>query len=278
MPNGVTGGKGVLKPSGRRTSGRRTADNGVRIVFVAASTSSFADLPFDEACRQIADLEYDRVEIWMSEAGEHLRPSSVAADPDRFYAHFRELTRLTPVAICLEDDLDQDAFRGIARVAKLFRITQVTLPAGPLGTPFNTEIDRLRTMLAIAGESGIRLSIKTRIGHLTEDPHTAVELCQAVPGLGLTLDPSHFMCGPNRGRPFDQVFPHVYHVHLRDSTSEALQVQVGLGEVDYSRLIAQLRRHGFDQALSVDLLPAHLDPAARPLELRKLRMLLETLI
>ncbi|MEX0718063.1 MAG: sugar phosphate isomerase/epimerase [Planctomycetaceae bacterium] len=247
-------------------------------MFVAASTGSFADVPFDEACRQLVDLEYDRVELWMSEAGEHLKPSTVAADPERFYAHYRELTRLTPVAICLEDEVDRDAFAEIARLAKLFRITQITLPAGPLGTPFNSAIDRLRTMLAVANENGIRLSIKTRIGHLTEDPHTAVELCQAVRGLGLTLDPSHYMCGPHRDRPYDQVFPHVYHVHLRDSTGDSVQVPVGLGEIDYSRLIAQLRRQGYEQALSVDLIADRLEPNTRPLEMRKLRMLLETLI
>jgi sugar phosphate isomerase/epimerase len=130
----------------------------------------------------------------------------------------------------------------------------------------------------LTSADGVRLSIKTEAGYLTEDPHTAVELCQAVRGLGLTLDPSYYMIGNNAGRSYDQVFPHVYHTHLRDSTSQSLQVQVGLGELDYTRLINQLKRHGYNRALSVDILPTSENASERPLELRKLRMLLDTLL
>ena len=63
------------------------------------------------------------------------------------------------------------------------------------------------------------------------------------------------MLGPNAGRSYDQVFPYVYHTHLRDSTSQSLQVQVGLGELDYTRLINQLKRRSYNRALSIDILP-----------------------
>jgi hypothetical protein len=38
------------------------------------------------------------------------------------------------------------------------------------------------------------------------------ELCQLVPGLGLTLDPSHYLNGPQRAS-YDGVIPFVRHVH-----------------------------------------------------------------
>ncbi|GIT30060.1 MAG: hypothetical protein Ct9H300mP1_21060 [Planctomycetaceae bacterium] len=84
--------------------------------------------------------------------------------------------------------------------------------------------------------------------------HTAVELCQAVQGVGLSLDPSYYICGPHKGsrRPG---LPYVYHVYLRDTTPDQIQVQVGLGEVDYGRLISQLRRENYDRTLSVDFFP-----------------------
>jgi sugar phosphate isomerase/epimerase len=74
------------------------------------------------------------------------------------------------------------------------------------------------------------------------------------------------------------VFPFVYHVHLRDTAADTLQVQVGLGEIDYSRLITQLQRQNYVRALSVEMLPAQMALETRPLELRKMRMLLETLL
>lgn len=252
---------------------------GVTGVYVAASTHCFSDRSFDEACSLIDDLEYDKVEIWVEgEGSNHLQPAEVAEDPDRFAVRFRELTRLTPIAITLHADVSPEVQAGISKAAKLLRVTQITVPASPLGTPFNTEIDRLREFVALTNQDGNRLSIKTEKGMLTEDPHTAVELCQNVPGLGLTLDISHYICGPKASESIDQIYPYVYHVHLRDTSAQEFQVPVGLGEIDYSRIINQLRREDYRLALSVELIPELGDEETRPLEMRKLRMLLESLL
>jgi len=247
-------------------------------VFVAASTHCFHNQSFDDACHRIVDLEYDKVELWFDEQSGQLKPSEVAADPEQFVSRYQETTRLTPVAISLEHDVDLPTFTGLSKLAKLLQVMQITVPASPLGTPFNSEIDRLRAFLRVAGQDGVRVSIKTKTGLLTEDPDTSVELCQSVPGLGLTLDPSYFICGPHHDQPFDRVYPHVYHVQLRDTTPEQLQVQIGLGVIDYSRLISKLRRVGYNRALSVELLPAGDADGDRALEMRKLRMLLDSLL
>src|SRR5262245_61225919 len=173
-------------------------------------------MSFAEAAFLLDDLEYDKIELWLDEQQGSLKPSEVVRDPDGFCARYRETTRLTPVAFCLESDMAVDEFVILSRVAKQMRIAQITLPASRLGTPFNSEIERLRELLKVASQDGVLISIKTKTGHLTEDPRTAVELCHAVPGLGLTLDPSYYLCGPNRGANYDQVFPFVHHVHLRD--------------------------------------------------------------
>lgn len=248
-------------------------------MFVVASSQCFAELPLRQACAAIGDLGYDKIELWCDPAGAHLDAAAVAADPDRFAAAWRESTRLTPVALCVVDaELSPDALRGLGKAAKLLRFAQITVPASPVGTPFNMEVDRLRAYAAAVGPDGMRLSIKTRSGDLTEDPHTAVELCQAVKGLGLTLDPSYYVCGPHGGKDYDFVYPHVYHTHLRDTTPTDVQVPVGLGEIDYAKLIHRLSREKHDPLLSVDLLAGQTDPDTRGLEMRKLRMLLETLL
>ena len=247
-------------------------------MFVVASTRCFSDLSFDAACEQISELQYDKVEICLNEEGDHLKPTQVIADPDAFCSHFRDMTRLTPFAMSIETELSLEDFQVIVRVGQQFRLTQITIPASPLGTPFNAEIDRLRAFIRIASPDGIRVSIKTKTGRLTEDPHTAVELCQATPGLGLTLDPSYYIRGASSEPSFDQVFPHVFHVHLRDTSTDDLQVRIGLGEVDYSRLISQLERQDYKGALSVELLPELLGDADRAVEMRKMRLLLESLL
>jgi sugar phosphate isomerase/epimerase len=247
-------------------------------VFVAASTICFSDANLPDACQFLMDLEYDSVELWLSESSPQIGPAEVAADPDAFVQQFHEITRLTPVAFRLAEDVAPETFAGISKAAKLLQVTQITVPSSPLGTPFNEEIDRLKALVEVASRDGIRVSIKTEGGHLTADPDTAVELCGSVRGLGLTLDPSHYLSGPNPVTSFERFAPHVNHVHLRDSTATELQVQVGLGEIDYSKLITQLEKVGYHRALSVELIPRYTDAATRPLEMRKLRMLLDSLL
>ncbi|MCA9080826.1 MAG: sugar phosphate isomerase/epimerase, partial [Planctomycetaceae bacterium] len=160
---------------------------------------------------------------------------------------------------------------------KRLRVTQINLPAAPLGTPFNSEIDRLKELVATAKLEGIRVAIRTERGALTEDAHTAVELCQAVSGLGLALDPSYFLKSGFE-KLWQLMSPHTYHVFLRDSTPEQLQVQVGLGEIDYSDLINILAQRQYNRALSIEFLPELLAEDQRPLEVRKMRLLLESLL
>jgi sugar phosphate isomerase/epimerase len=245
-------------------------------VFIAASTRCFEEKPFEDACREIVDLEYDKIDIWLDESGNHLKPSEIVASPDAFVARVHDITRLTPVALTLAHDIEPATLAALCAACKLLKVAQITVPASPLGTPFNSEIDRLKEFVGICNESGVRLSIRTETGHLTEDPHTAVELCQAVRGLGLSLDPSYYIAGPHRNQSWEQVYPYVFHTFLRDATDKEVQVQLGLGEVDYAHIIKVLEREGYRRALSVDFFPSKMDLEMRPLEMRKLRLLLET--
>jgi sugar phosphate isomerase/epimerase len=247
-------------------------------VFVSASTRCFSDKSFGEACYHIEDMQYDKVELWFDENSNHLKPSDVAADPERFYARYRELTRLTPIAFCLENEVSPEVFAKLCKLAKLFRITQITIPSSPLGTPFNAEIDRLRACLRVGSQDGVLVSIKTKVGTLAEDPNTAIELCQASPGIGLTVDPSQFICRPRGSVDFEQTLAHAFHLHLRDTLPDQLQVKIGLGEIEYSKLVTTLERHKYNRALSVELYPELMDVADRPVEMRKMRLLLESLL
>lgn len=245
---------------------------------IAASTRSLWDLAFPAACLQIQELGFDRVEICLNEQADQLKPSRVAADPEGHSLLLREASRLMPTAIFLESEVDIPTFHGIVRFAKLLKIVQFTIEASPRGTPFNTEIDRLRERNSICHLEGIRLSILTKAGTLTDDPHTAVELCQSVKGMGITLDPSYFICRPGGPQDYDVVFPHVLHLHLRDTSPTELQVLAGLGEVDYNRIVNQLRQNGFQRTLCVDLLPRTMTGEDRLREMRKIRLLLASLM
>lgn len=251
-------------------------------MFVACSTLCFANEPLESALVQMADLEFTRADIAVMEHGKHLKPSEVAENPAAALHRIREGSPLTPVAFNLEIDGKGDEylrqFHAVCRLAKQALIMSITIQAAEIGTPFNTEVDRLRELVAIANGEAVLLSVETHVGRLTEDPDTAIELCRAVPGLKITLDPSHYLCGPHQGKSFSQVYPHVSHVHLRDTSRDRMQVSVGQGEIEYGRIVGYLDRYDYKRALSVEIIDRPDNPFDRNTELRKLRRMLESLV
>jgi sugar phosphate isomerase/epimerase len=118
--------------------------------------------------------------------------------------------------------------------------------------------------------------MKAQVGCLSDDPDTVRNLCDYVPGIGLTLDPSHYLCSNNKNKNYEKLLKYVYHVHLRDSKKDRLQVRVGQGEIDYNKLITQLQNAGYKQALSIEMTPEP-DLEMRQ-ELRTFRLLLDSLL
>jgi sugar phosphate isomerase/epimerase len=249
-------------------------------VFVAASTECFPHLSLEAALTRLGDLEYTRAEIGIRPGSPHLTPETVAADPEGALHIVRDSHRLTLVALTMDSTAKGAAyyeqFTACAKLAKATKMVSITVPAAELGTPFNAEVERLRELTRIGGIEGVLVSIKTEVGRVSQDPDTALALCKAVKGLGVTLDPSHYVCGPHQGGNYDQLLPYVYHVQLRDSTKDKFQVRVGQGSIEYGRLITQLARFNYNRALSVLISPE--PDIDHDTEMRKLRLLLESLV
>lgn len=249
-------------------------------MFVAASTECFPELSLDGALSRLVDLEYTAVEIDIHEGGNHLTPSQVHADLEKTIALCRSTYRLNIAAysvnITAEGKLYYEQFASCCKLAKATKVVCLVVPSSELGTPFNAEIERLRDMVAIAANEGVLVGLKTQSGCMTQDPDTAVVMCEQVKGLGLTLDPSHYVYGPLGGVNYDQVLKHVIHVHLRDSTKDKFQVRVGQGVIEYGRLMSQLARFNYNRALSVNI--SEMPDVDHAGELRKMRLLLESLL
>jgi sugar phosphate isomerase/epimerase len=257
-------------------------------VFVACNTLCFSREPLESALRHIAELEFDKIELAIVEGSTHLRPSEVAENPEAAIHRLRRGPSLTPTALGLDfgagADLANPAirkrFEAMCRLAKPLTVAVLSIPAAPLGTPFDDEVKRLTSLASFAMREGLVLTLETHSETLTADPAQAVALCKAVPGLGLTLDPSHYIQGPNQGADYDAVFPYVQNVHLRDTGKgpSEFQVRVGQGEIEYGRIVNQLVRHGYDRALTVSILDQPDNPFDVEVEVRKLKLLLESLI
>jgi sugar phosphate isomerase/epimerase len=247
-------------------------------VIVAASTNCFRELPLLGVFEKLVDLEYSAVEIAIDEDGLQLKPSEVAEGLDKAVALCRDTHRLNlasySVELTADDTRSFELFQACCRLAKATKVALITVPSAELGTPFNEEVERLRKLVAIASVESVMVSLRSQLGRLSEDPDTVLVMCNNVKGLGVTLDPSHYIANPKGPRNYDSLIKHTYHVHLRDSTQTSLQVRVGQGEIDYGKLVNQLKLHHYDRTLAVDM-PA-MEGVDHAAEMRKIRLLLES--
>lgn len=249
-------------------------------MFVSASTECFHDLPLGTVFDRLVDLEYSAVEVALHENLDHLKPSQVLSSVEEAIEQCRQTNRLDIVAFSFLTDATGEEyyaqFEACCRLAKATKVVTLVVDSGELGTPFNEEVERLRKLVALAEAQGARVAMKTHVGCLTEDPDTAVVLCDNVDGLGITLDPSHYIASPRGQINFDKLFKYTYHTHLRDTSKNELHVKIGKGIVDYSRLVNMLTQVKYDRALCVHL--QELPDVDHMGEMRKMRLLLESLL
>lgn len=258
-------------------------------MFVACSTLCFASEPLESALRWIAELEFDKYELAIiEEEGAHLRASDVGDDPEAALLRLKRGPALVPSSLHVDfgsvdwdDPITLNRFNGICRFAKGLGVAVLTTNAATAGTPIDKETKRLASLVETAARESLVIAPLTSRDSVFGDPVAALKLCQAIPGLGLTFDPSHYLLGGRKDSEVDPLYPYARNVHLRDTgkTAEELQVRIGQGRIDYARVVNQLQRHGYRRSLTVAIFdrPGY-QRFDREVEVRKLKLLLETLL
>ncbi len=248
-------------------------------MIVAASTSCIPNLSLQEILDRLADLEYTNVEIAIDE-NSCVKPDDLAEKADQIALICRTSRRITPVAFYFGLDPTEpnylEYFTAACRLAKAIKVVVVSVRSAIPGTPFNEEVERLKEMVRIGMNDGVVVGLLTEIGRLTESPDTVGSLCKSVKGLGVTLDPSHYIYNQTKARDYDGIMDYVCHVRLRDTTKANFQVRIGQGVLEFGRFVIQLTKVGYNRALCVDL--ALLPDVDSIAELRKMRLLLESLL
>lgn len=255
-------------------------------MYVACSTLCFGKQPLNDALKTIGEMGFAKADVAIKDGGPHLSPADVASDPSKVAQLLRSFPGVGVIAFQVDfgaertpAEVDQQ-MRAICRLARVLAVSVVTLPAASADCDLEVEIERLGRLVRIAEHEGVTCAVETRIGTLTETPGKTIELCKRVPGLGVSLDPSHYLAGPFHSQEFDELYPFVRHVRLRDSGRdlEKFQVRIGQGEIEYGKIVNQLARCHYNRTLSVDIHDKPEPQFAMQQEVRKLKYLLESLI
>ncbi|MCE9562998.1 MAG: sugar phosphate isomerase/epimerase [Planctomycetes bacterium] len=253
-------------------------------MYVACSTLSFCKLTLEDALRTIREMRFTKADLAIHAVGPHLTPAEVAADPGKV-AQVLKAANLPLAAIHLDigdatPEVARTQLRAVSRLARVSSTPLLTVPAALAGADFDAEVERLRDWVKVTASEGVILTVETHSATITADPLGAAELCRRVPGLFLTIDPSHYQTGPHGAVNYDALFPLVRHVRLRDSgsTPEQFQMRIGQGQLEFGRVVSQLEQCRYDRALSVDI--RDVADSAFPIEpeVRKLKYLLESLV
>ncbi|HEV3383732.1 MAG TPA: TIM barrel protein [Gemmata sp.] len=262
----------------------RVRDLGGHAVYVACSTLSFSKLSLEDALRTIREMHFTKADLAIHAVGPHLTPAEVAADTGSVAQRIKA-ANLPLAAIHLDTghvtpDDARHLLKAVARLARVSTTPILTIPPAAMGSDFDAEVSRLGEWVKVVAAEGVILTVETLSTAVTADPLGAVELCRRIPGLGITLDPTHYQSGPHGVVNYDAVFPFVRHVRLRDSGSgpERFQLRIGQGDIEFGRIIAQLERCRYERALTVDVRDIPDSPFPIEPEVRKLKYLLESLV
>ena len=251
-------------------------------MLVACSDLCFTHLDLDDALRTMREMRFAKADLAIHEDGPHLKPSEVHKDVNRIASRLRaENLPLAAFHFAPADPFGpqgREHLRSVSRLARLLSVPILTVAAAPAGDDMDAEVSRLIDWTKLVAAEGVILTVETHGETLTGRPEVARELCARVPGLGITLDPSHYVVGPHAGANYDALYPFVRHVRLRDSGKkpDEFQVRIGQGQLDYGRILTRLEQNHYDRTLTVDFrnrndLPFPVEP-----EVRKLKYLLES--
>jgi sugar phosphate isomerase/epimerase len=247
-------------------------------VELTCTSFSFPLLSFERALQAIALLDIPRFDVGAHEGASHIQPSDVEADPravaDRirraadgagltasdFFPTFGHGFRDRPVNAPDAETRrqNQSRFRALVACARAIGAGGITLLPGVVWDDLGPErsfalaAEALGELVPVAHDAGLRLSVEAHLDSVAESPELARRLVEAVPGLKLTLDYSHFVAGGHAAEQVHQLVPHAGHFHARQAGPGRLQAGAGDGELDFADLVGRLKGAGYDGDLCVE--------------------------
>lgn len=100
--------------------------------------------------------------------------------------------------------------------------------------------------------AGIVFGIEAHVGSIVPSPPEALQLIEAVPGLTLTLDYTHFT---SRGTPDSEIeplLPHASHFHVRGAREGRLQASFKENVIDYCHVVELMKANGYKGYLGIE--------------------------
>ena len=245
---------------------------------LACADFAFPLLPHDRALDLIGMLEFDGVDIGLFEGRSHLWPSKEFKSPaksgkllgrklaDRGLRCADVFLQMNPNFIPYAINHPEPARRRRARDWFLKTLEYATacgakhvttLP----GVAFEHEkpadswrraCDELAWRVEQAKRARLIFAIEAHVGSIVPLPKPALRLVNAVPGLTLTLDYTHFTRAGLPDSAAESLIAHASHFHARCARKGRLQTLFQDNTIDYARVLRSMKRTRYSGYLGVE--------------------------
>jgi sugar phosphate isomerase/epimerase len=245
---------------------------------LACADFAFPLLSHDQALDLIAMLEFDGVDIGLFEGRSHLWPSREFKSPVKSgKALGRKLAdrglRCADVFLQMNPDFvpyainhpeasrrrrARDWFSKTLEYASACGAKHVTSLPGVLFErekpvdSWERACEELAWRVGMAKQSGVVFSIEAHVGSIVPAPKPALRLVNAVPGLTLTLDYTHFTRIGLPDSAAEPLVAHASHFHARCARKGRLQTLFSENTIDYARVLRAMKKTGYSGYVGVE--------------------------
>ena len=245
---------------------------------LSCTSFSFPLLSFEDAVRLIALIDLPNVDVGAHQGGPHVQPAEVEEDPQGvaerirratcqaglgvsdFFATFGDGFRDRPAnsLSAAEREANVRRFRAMVQTSRAIGAKGITLLPGVIwdeigpARSFDVAVTEFRRLLPIAHDAGLRLSVEAHLESVIEPPERALAFVQAVPGVQLTLDYSHFIANGYEMADVDPLVGYAGHVHARQARRGFLQAGHRDGTLDFPRIVAKLKAAGYREDVCIE--------------------------
>jgi sugar phosphate isomerase/epimerase len=239
---------------------------------------TFPFLSHRNALRLIGMMGIEAVDIGFLQDRSHIQPSHVAADPLAGGKALRKILDeegLAAADIFLQSALDFTSFavnqprekaREKARSDYLCALEfalgcgsgHITILPGVLFKEEAgiTSLARTEAELAWrvekAAAHGIVLGIEAHRGSIADTPEKAKALVEAVPGLTLTLDYSHFIRSGFSQEEITPLLAYARHFHARGASPQMMQTPLKESSIDFAQVVKDMKKAGYHDVITLE--------------------------
>lgn len=241
---------------------------------IGGCSFSFGPKPLRQALQLVKDLGFRIVDLGVCPGNTQIHPITAATEPERCAAEATDLLQnfgLRPEECFVLDfgepinhpsdrvrERTRELFRGLTKFASLTECRSVMLIPGIVHPEIGSEqsfalaVGELRELVAISQDAGLQLNIEACEPSIAESPQDALRLCQKVPGLGLTLDYSHFVDPGYSQASVEPLQRYATHFHIRQAAPGKRVEKVDKGVIDFQRVLTLAQQQDYDGVMAVE--------------------------